>query len=64
MKNKQIAIGMETLYNDRESNLTAKFGAILPKIIPATIQIKTQIVRNFSKMLSFFCLLILVLSYS
>jgi len=49
IKNRQIAMGMDILYIERESNFIATSGAIFPKKMPAPMQSKTQSVRYFSK---------------
>jgi len=54
MKNRQIAIGIDTTgalptYTARPSSVRANWGAILPRMIPPTIQRMTQAVRYFSK---------------
>ena len=64
IKNRQIAMGMDTLYIERESNLTATPGAVFPKKIPAPMQMSTQSVRYFSKTDSFFVSGIFIFSFN
>jgi hypothetical protein len=54
IKNRHTAIGMDTLYIERESSLKARSGIIYPMPIPAPIQSITQSVRYFSKKDNFF----------
>jgi len=61
IKNRQIAIGIETLYIERILSLKAILGVNFPMPIPAPIQSKTQPVRYFSKMDNFLCLVIFCL---
>ena len=49
IKNRHIAIGMDTRYIESESSLNARSGIASPRPIPAPIQITTQSVRYFSK---------------
>lgn len=53
IKKRQIAIGIDTLYIESESNLSATSGAVLPKAMPAQMQSKTHSVKYFSKIDSF-----------
>ena len=53
IKNKQMAIGIETWYMEKSFRAIAKSGAFFPIKIPAKIQSSTQIVRYCSKKDSF-----------
>ncbi len=54
IKNKHMAIGMDTRYIEREFSLKASSGIASPMPIPAPIQSITQSVRYFSKKDNFF----------
>jgi RNA binding exosome subunit len=52
MKKRQIAMGIETWYTERESKVVATLGAILPRRIPAAMHRATHRVKYLSKMVN------------